>query len=327
MNQNFQFDALSRNDPPLSFLILSHYGGGDTHRAIEAWIAPDYGSNLCRFSVGGRNVIDFNHKLLLEHDYTGTPVLYPTPNRVRNGVFRWRNRSYRQIKRGTPIVEHGLVHNEKWMHGKPVVAADCASLQTWIEFREGGPLFEAFPFPHRLTLDFRLTAQGISITYTIENQGSEEIPFGFGLHPYFMKLSGDEGTFVTLPANAVMETTPDLLPTGKLLNVKGTAFDLNAAKAISDLDLDHVFTGIPSESHARIKYPDLGITVSLEATADFTHAVLYSPRDEEFFCLENQTCSTDAHNLFDRGFKRESGLKTVGPGEQHKGRVDYSITF
>jgi len=327
MNQNYQFDALSRNDPPPSFWLLSHDGGGDTQRAMEAWIAPDYGSNLCRFSVGGRNVIDFKHKLLLEHDYTGTPVLYPTPNRVRNGVFCWQDQSYRQIKRGTQIVEHGLVHSEKWTPGEPVVAEDSASLQTWIEFRKGDPLFEAFPFPHRLTLDFRLTAQGISITYTIENQGSEEIPFGFGLHPYFIKLSGDEGTFVTLPANAVMETTPDLLPTGKLLNVKGTAFDLNAAKAIGDLDLDHVFTGIPSESHARIEYPDLGITVSLEATADFTHAVLYSPRGEEFFCLENQTCSTDAHNLFDRGFKRESGLKTVGHGEQHRGRVDYSITF
>jgi aldose 1-epimerase len=71
----------------------------------------------------------------------------------------------------------------------------------------------------------------------------------------------------------------------------------------------------------------LGITVDLETTADFSHAVLYCPKGEDFFCLENQTCSTDAHNLFDRGFARESGLKTVTPGEKHQGRVSYTITF
>ncbi len=59
---------------------------------MEARVVPAFGSNLCRFSVGGWNVIDFSLPLLLAHDYTGTPVLYPTPNRVRNGFFTWRGR-------------------------------------------------------------------------------------------------------------------------------------------------------------------------------------------------------------------------------------------
>lgn len=294
---------------------------------MEAWIVPCYGSNLSRFSVGGKNIIDFDPKLLLKHDYTGTPVLYPTPNRVRNGVFRWRGRSYRQIRRGTLIVEHGLVHSERWNYSEPVVAADSASLQTWIDFREGNPLFEGFPFPHRLALEFRLSSRGISVTYTIENQGSEEIPFGFGLHPHFMKLAGDEGSFVTIPADSVMDYTSDLLPTGRLIEVKGTSYDLTTPTAIGKLDMDHVFTGIPTGAHARIEHRDLGIAINLEASEDFTHAVLYSPHGEEFFCLENQTCSTDTHNLFDRGFVRESGLKTARPKEIRQGCVTYSITF
>ena len=295
--------------------------------SLEAWIVPSHGSNLARFTVEGRAVIDFDPRLLARHDYTGTPVLYPTPNRVRDGVFRWKDREYRQVKSGTLVVEHGLVHGEPWTCGDPVSGADAVSLATWLEFRPGSAVFEAFPFPHRLSLELRLTGRGVSVTYAIHNDGTEEIPFGFGLHPYFQKLAGEEGTLLSLPAEAVMEASPDLLPTGSLREVGGTIYDLRRPTAVGALDLDHVFTGIPAGDHARIEYRGLDLTVRLEATPDFSHQVLYTPRGENFFCLENQTCSTDAHNLFDRGFARESGLKTVKPGDTHRGSVTYSLSF
>jgi galactose mutarotase-like enzyme len=39
---------------------------------------------------------------------------------------------------------------------------------------------------------------------------------------------------------------------------------------------------------------DAGLAIDLEASRDFTHLVLYTPRGEKYFCLENQTCSTAA---------------------------------
>jgi aldose 1-epimerase len=114
-------------------------------------------------------VIDFDPALLARHDYTGTPVLYPTPNRVRGGVFRWRGRTYRQVKAGRLIVEHGLAHGEPWRTAEPAVEKDGVRLGTWLEFRQGSAVFEAFPFPHRIGLDFRLTDGGLSVTYTIRN--------------------------------------------------------------------------------------------------------------------------------------------------------------
>jgi len=165
------------------------------------------------------------------------------------------------------------------------------------------------------------------VTYSIHNQGEEELPFGFGLHPYFQKIAGEKGTFVCLPADLVMEATSDLLPTGRLAGVAGTICDLRRPVAVGELDLDHVFTGLRAGEHARIEYRGPGLKVSLEATPDFSHLVLYTPRGEGYFCLENQTCSTDAHNLFDRGFKGESGLKTVKPGETHRGSVTYAVSY
>jgi aldose 1-epimerase len=302
----------------LEAVVLSHGG-------LEAWIVPSHGSNLARFTVGDRAVIDFDPGLLSKHDYTGTPVLYPTPNRVRGGVFRWKGRDYRQLKRGELVVEHGLAHGEPWQCGEPVREESGVRLKTWLDFLPGAAVFDAFPFPHRLSLEFHLNDHGLRVAYAIHNQGGEEIPFGFGLHPYFQKLDGEAGTFVQLPAETVMEATADLLPTGRLVEVSGTPYDLRRPAAVGSLDLDHVFTGIPAGGQARVEYRGLGLSVALEASEDFTHLVLYTPRGEGFFCLENQTCSTDAHNLFDRGFRRESGLKTVRPGEIRRGFVTYAV--
>jgi aldose 1-epimerase len=291
--------------------------------AMEARIVPGFGCNLVRFKVGGRAVIDYDPALLLAHDFTGTPVLYPTPNRVRECRFAWKGRVYPQRRAGRDVYEHGLAHLESWEFEPPTAAVNEARFSAWLDCRPGGPMFEAFPFAHRITLAFTLTAHGISVEYTVENHGAEELPFGFGLHPYFMKLDGDGGTFVSLPATTVMEATSELLPTGRLLEVAGTGLDLRCPMAVGVLDVDNVFTRVEPGRHARVEYRRTGLAVDLEATPDFSHLVLYTPRGERFFCLENQTCSTDAHNLHALGFTEAAGLKTVAPGAVHRGSVGY----
>jgi aldose 1-epimerase len=309
----------------LEFIILGYRDEVNSDNNLEAWIAPSHGSNLCRLSVGGKNVIDFERELLLKSDFTGTPVLYPTPNKVRNGVFKYQGKTYAQVKRGITIYEHGLVHDEPWEYQEPETSGDSVCLKTWIDFEESTPIFQAFPFKHRLSLEFRLMGTGVKVSYTIENMDDQAIPFGFGLHPYFMKLSGDDGTFVELPADCVMDATSDLLPTGMLVDVSGTCFDLRDNTKIGALDFDHVFTGLRQGKHAQVEYESLGMRVRLVSTPDFSHLVLYSPHGKVYFCLENQTCSTDAHNLYDRGFKTQSGLKFVPAGKIHTGSVTYVV--
>jgi aldose 1-epimerase len=322
-----RFSARTERDSQITFIVLSHDGGGNEARAMEAWIAPGFGANMCRFTVGGKAVIDFDRALLLARDFTGTPVLYPTPNRVRGAAFRWKGELYRQVRGGKPVLEHGLAHAESWQAGEPGADHESARIEMRLEFSPGQPLYQCFPFPHSLGLEFRLGADGVRVSYRIRNGGQRAIPFGFGLHPYFMKLSGEEATFVSLPAEAVMDATPDLLPTGRLLDVGGTIYDLRSPAAVGALDLDHVFTRIHPGGCARIEYRGAGMGLELRASPDFSHLVLYTPRGERYFCLENQTCSTDAHNLFDRGFEGESGLKSVAPGSEHEGSVSYTVLF
>jgi len=325
MNISPQFHWRTEQRNGLEFIVLRCETPAQNITSREAWIAPSRGSNLCRFSVGNQHIIDFEQELLLKYDFTGTPVLYPTPNRVRNGIFRYHGKNFVQSKKNVMIYEHGLVHNESWNYQEPVVSSSSVTLKTWIDFNKFSAAFDAFPFIHRLALEFCLTETGIKIAYTIENQDEQAIPFGFGLHPYFNRLCGDQGTFIELPADSIMDYTSDLLPTGKLIAVDHTIFDLRNKTNIGMLDLDHVFTGVTNGKYAQVIYSDLGLRVQLLTTDDFSHLVLYSPRGAGFFCLENQTCSTDAHNLYERGFKTESGLKLVPVGKVHTGSVTYLI--
>ncbi len=165
-----EYGRLFFDDVGYNYRMTDARAGGDPRaaaasRSLEARIVPGFGCNLARFSVGGRAVIDFDPALILAHDFTGTPVLYPTPNRVRDCRFTWKGRVYPQRRAGRDVYEHGLAH---------------------LESKE----FEAFPFPHRITLELTLTVRGIRVEYAVENRGAEELPFGFGLHPYFRKLDG-----------------------------------------------------------------------------------------------------------------------------------------
>ncbi|MGD0004889.1 MAG: hypothetical protein ABSE06_11760, partial [Anaerolineaceae bacterium] len=87
----------------LELIVLGCRQDGLNGNNLEAWIAPSFGSNLCRLSVDGKHVIDFDRSLLVKHEFTGTPILYPTPNRVRNGVFRYQGKTYDQVKRSVRI--------------------------------------------------------------------------------------------------------------------------------------------------------------------------------------------------------------------------------
>jgi aldose 1-epimerase len=307
-------------------IVLGYEDDAAFPKSMQCLVDPAHGSNLCRMTVDGHHVIDYDNALLKKGDYTGTPVLYPTPNRVRNGVFSFEGVLFQQTKRGVSVLEHGLVHDEPWAYAPPQITGKEIKLESSIRFDKKSALFEAFPFHHVLRLTFILSSGMLCIRYCIENSGDCRIPFGFGLHPYFMKLSGDDDTLVSLPAQYVMDATCDLLPTGRLIDVENTIYDLRKPVEIGILDFDHVFSGIEANASAGITYKSLGLHVKIESTPDFSHLVLYSPRGENYFCLESQTCSTDAHNLYNRAFIKESGLKIVEPGATWTGQVYYKIS-
>ncbi|MBW7998100.1 MAG: aldose 1-epimerase, partial [Candidatus Glassbacteria bacterium] len=166
---------------------------------------------------------------------------------------------------------------------------------------------------------------GLKVQYRVENKGELTLPYGIALHPYFNFLGPRESAYLCVPARAHMEAV-NLMPTGKLESLEGMPYDITSPTPVAELVLDDVYWGMRPGQPARIEYRQTGIRVELAASAEFTHMVVYIQPQNNFFCVENQTCSTDAHNLHAAGLVEESHLLFAAPGETSGGWIHYRLS-
>lgn len=302
-------------------------GEGDHPTPLTLRLCPDVGANVYSFRFGDVELLRGPTELkALPTSGAGIPILYPTPNRVRGGRFAFEGREFVFRDDGQNSI-HGLVMRAPWRSEPPTFEGEGAmravSIKTWIDFEPGSPLFDRFPIRHRLSVRFRLSADALRAEFEIENQDKVSLPFGLGVHPYFAVLGAREQTFVQVEAEKKMEATSDLLPTGVLLPLDGAPFDLRRPRPLSELSLDDVYWGMKPGKAAGYEARDVGVKVDLAASEDFTHMVVYTPKGRPFFCLENQTSSTDAHNLHARGLKTESHLLVIPAGGNWTGWVQF----
>jgi len=328
----YSASVITDADLNTTVVTLSYMDPHDDTRNILACIAPDLGSNLYRLRAGEHELIYCETDKLKVRGHTGNFVLWPFPSRVRDARYSYAGRQYTFdcVKREPRTLIHGLVYDRSWGYEQPCADEQSASVTTFVEMSPDNPAYDAYPFASRLSLTYTLTSSGITVTYAVKNTGTQTLPYGFALHPYFSLLSGAGQTLVTLPAGHVMEADQGLLPTGRLLDVHSTMyamFDLNQPTPVGQLKLDHVYTDLPTPREAWIDYHGLNLRLGITASEDFTHAVIYTLGQGPYFCLENQTCSTDAINLHERGMQDIAHLLEVRPGEEASGFIRYTVEF
>jgi len=332
MVQEQSFSADIHKDSAIDTTVISliYQDWEKPERSIEIGIAPDLGSNMFRFRAGSHDIIHCEQALLKEKGFTGNFVLWPLPNRVRDKHYTYQGKEYSlaDLHRGDAALVHGLVMDRPWHYEQPVVGADSAAVTTYIEIDPSSPFYAGYPFDSRLSLTYTLTRTGVTCSYHVQNKGTGALPFGFALHPYFSLPSAE--TFLSLPARTLMEADAALLPTGRLLDVTGVMyamFDLRQPVPVGCLNLDHVYTDL--QAQAVIDYRQHAIQLAISASDDFTHAVVYAPPKSTSFCVEHQTCSTDAINFNNQSPERKkmAHLLEVEPGASYTGSIHYTLSF
>lgn len=308
--------------------------------SIEACIAPKYGSNLFSLKIDGHEVINCNTSGLTKRDtsgtsdYTATPVLYPTPNRISNNgkdreyVFDGKTYSFKDVlsPAGNASLVHGIVRDEAFAGQIVSSGGDTAVAETSVEISPSSRYYSCYPFPSRLTLTWTISDQGLSLKWRVENTGESRLGFGFALHPEF--ITGQNDVWVAVPARSVMEMDGELVSTGRKLDLEQVMYkmlSLTKEKPVSQLDLDHVYTDKIPNSAPHLTYRNLGITISQESDCD--SVVVYTGNKTLSMCLEPQWGKTNALNLFAQGFPEDiHGLKLLNPGEQATGSVLFRVT-
>jgi aldose 1-epimerase len=265
---------------------------------------------------------------------SGIPVLFPFPNRIRDGRFTWDGRAY-QLPLNDPSGKnaiHGFACRHPWRVVNQGADANCA----WITGQIRGALDapecrDLWPADYQLTLTIRLGLNRLRLEAEVFNPDTKPLPFGLGYHPYFklpFSSDGDAGNcLLQVPARSYWPLT-DSLPNGDCVPVD-PARDLNTPRRFGDLKLDDVLTDITTSEGADglrecgTIQGDAKRSLRMYCSPTFRELVVFTPPHRQAFCVEPYTCATDAINLQAGGI--DAGWLTLAPGQGCSAVVELRI--
>ena len=250
---------------------------------LSLLVDEEDGMTVTSLKYMGKETIDADAGRKAAGSTYGIPILFPTPNRVSGDAFEFNGKRVRGVMHG--LLRHA--HFKIKARSSDMVVAEAPFAL----------LGDTFPYEGKFILTLSLLDSSLLWKFCIENDSDESIAFGIALHPFFLKR---DGMMFESTLEREMVTNSEKIPTGESFP---TAF--GEQKAVSAIDTDTVFF---SDSAIVSTLSSADYTITIDGSDDFNHVVVYTAPDKHFICVEPQTCSTDAHNMYRKGFLKESGL-------------------
>jgi aldose 1-epimerase len=260
---------------------------------------------------------------------SGIPVLFPFPNRIRDGRFTWDGRAY-QLPQDDPAKKNAI-HGFACRHPWRVVATGADETCAWITgvFRcsqDAPDSLALWPADQEIRLTLRLGVHSLCLEAEVHNPDRVGLPFGLGYHPYFRMPFTATGSaddcLLEVPARSFWKLE-ESLPTGERLPVDA-ACDLNRPRRFGDLNVDTVLTDLPAASgempERAVLHGAPGMAMRLHCGTEFRDLIVFTPPHRQAFCVEPYTCATDALHLHERGI--EAGWRVLPPGERWRAVVE-----
>jgi galactose mutarotase-like enzyme len=179
-----------------------------------------------------------------------------------------------------------------------------------------------------LVITVTLSAEAIDASIAAHNVGSEAEPMAIAWHPYFNLPSGDrEQARVHIPASSVAEADnyDNVFPTGKVLPVKGTRFDLSAPGGVTLAKnfFDDNWSRLDWKGGAatvEIIDPAAHYGVKIEGLSQEIKTIqMYAPPAKSFAAIEHQYNFADPFGKEWDGM--DTGMVTLKPGESTRWHV------
>lgn len=244
-------------------------------------------------------------------------ILAPWPNRVVDGRYTYAG-AEQQLAHTEPDRAHALHGLLAWQDFETVrVAEDQIVLAADVPAQQG------YPHQLRVSVTYRLDADGLTTTVTDQNTGTTSAPWGTGPHPYLLAGPGRVDDWVLrVPAGQVLTVTPDRLIPVSLADVsleQQGALDFRGARRIGETFIDHAFTGLVRDPaglatvEVRTRAGS-GVAMSWDPACSWVQvhtADRPDPRQSRLgLAVEPMTCAPDA-------FNSGLGLVHLGAGESH----------
>jgi aldose 1-epimerase len=234
-------------------------------------VVVEVGGGIRSFEVDGFHVLDGYTEGEMCTAARGTPLI-PWPNRLRDGRYDFRGRSYQ-----VPLTEpdkrnaiHGLLRWRNWSFSDR--RADRATVETLLHPQPG------YPFTLLASIEYSVGPDGLRVAITGRNLGHEPLPFAAGQHPYIRVAEGSiDSATLQSPARTRLTVDRRQIPTGERVPVGGR-HDLLQPRRIGKRVLDTPYTDLERGPDGRARIVMTGhqrrVTVWLDEA--FPHLMLFT---------------------------------------------------
>jgi aldose 1-epimerase len=298
----------------------------------RAKIAPDFGFNCFDFIVqtDGQtfSIIDAEvgfPKADSRPSGHGIPLLFPYPNRIREGKYDWGGTNYELppecVAYNRTNAIHGFCLDRPWRVIQQSEQRVTAEFQLSVDAPDRR---EFWPADFLIRGTYTLHKTALAFDLHVENVDAVPLPWGFGTHAYFkLPLSSRSSLHDCLmiaPVDSHWEVQ-DGLPTGAAHPLSEPYNELPDGLPVGTVKLDDAFRLAPGTRSCAIMDQRAGYQITQSFSQAFTQLVIFTPPARNAVCLEPYTCLTDAMNLP----QTETGLRILPPGESESLNVTISL--
>lgn len=282
-------------------------------------VLPDFGGVVSDLVFRGTPVLDGYDRPeeLLDPKWKKSGVLFPFANRLKDGRYEWRGKTY-QFPINDPSTGnalHGLSKEQPMKVVEIRTEENCAVIT--VTYAEQGQS-PAYPFPFTLLVTYTIEEPAhFKVDMRFRNDGDEDIPVGLGLHPYFKLADSVNDMQMQLPLCEWIKFNDRKLPTGN----REPYLDYAQLASIGDMEIDNCL-----DVSNVMDQDDNSIFVTLKGERgtlrywqetgpdQFNFLQLFIPEHRRSIGVEPMTCITDGFNLGD-------GLIVLAPKETAHARL------
>ncbi|MFO7630864.1 MAG: galactose mutarotase [Prochlorococcaceae cyanobacterium] len=247
---------LIQRQTPYPHWEFSEPASGDLLRVV-----PERGGLISGWRCAGHEVVYLDLERFLDPSQSvrgGFPVLFPITGGLPDNRLPLPQGDF-------SLGQHGFARQLPWRL-EPL--ADGRGIQ--LQLSETAETLKSYPFPFLLSMEVRLAPAALEISTTVENRGSETMPFSFGLHPYF-NLSGLENVrFEGLPAQCLNHLSMEEASTAEQMARLAQGIDLLVRPA----------------GAVRLIDETAGTSLELQLTHPFDLVVLWTEPPRAMVCME-----------------------------------------
>lgn len=302
----------------------------DTAGTVRVEVWPAFGFNCLRWQVRRENG-DWGDLIYCDPTWeqnpvptrSGHPILFPFPNRLKQGRFTFEGREYQlplNEATGTHAI-HGFTPRNSWR----VIGAGGEKSRAFVtgQFQLSKDLpnsVRLWPADFVFTVTYQLTADALTVDCLVENPDSKNLPFGIGYHPYFCCPNAPEVQADEMVLQAATGEVWDVeagIPTGSR-RPAANELDFRAPRTIGAAALDTLYTRDPGHpAVAILGHGSVPGRMTIFADPSFRELLLFTPPHRKAVAIEPYTCATNAANMSDAGWR------VLPPGGQFPATVQY----